>query len=229
MKKRFLGRTVFLRHGQTKYTDVFPDLTKAGTRTITKSAGLIRPFIKDHQNLVIVASPHARTLGSADVIAKAIEYKGQIKEEPTIRAAGVKDKKAGKAIFDEHTRNGGMRALSIAYATDPRYEDSQIFEPRSEVRQRFFVYLAHMVRNLLISMGPTPCFICVSHYETLYYFVERLFGLDYEKDEPLGHGEIIVVSIYDVGTANIVELEVTFRNETINNVFFDYKEKGIRT
>ena len=67
-------------------------------------------------------------------------------------------------------------------------------------------------------------------YETLYHFVENLFKLDYAKDEPLGHGEIIVISIFDINIENqyVVEIEVTFREKTIYKNFFDYKEHEIR-
>lgn len=228
MSRRLLGRAIFLRHGQTDYTDVFPDLTEEGIKTITDSAQSIKPIIEEHQNVVIIASPMARALGSAAVIARAIEYKGKIKKEPNIQAAVVKDRMQAKALFFEHVAKGGMRALSVAYGKDPRYEDAKVIEPRSEVAKRFFQYFAYFVRSLLINTGTPPCFIHVSHYETLYHFVEHLFGLDYKKDEPLGNGEVIAVAIYDIGIGNVVEIEVTFRGKTIRKKFFDYKEKEIR-
>lgn len=228
MARRLLGRAIFLRHGQTEYTDMFPDLTRQGIRTIKKSAGLIRPIAEEHQSVAIVASPMVRAQGSAAVLVNELKYEGKIKEEPAIAAAIAKDKKRGKALFDEYIANGGMRALCVAYGTDPRFEDREVIEPRSEIQKRFFGYFAHLIRCLLISQQSPPCLIHVSHYETLYHFVERLFKLDYKKDEPLGHGEIIVVSIFDIGIENIVEIEVTFREKTIRKKFFDYKDKKIR-
>jgi len=228
MPRRFLGQAIFLRHGQTDYTDVFPDLTEEGIKTIEKSAQAIMPFIEGHQNIVIIASPVARSLGSAAVVARTIGYQGKIKKEPNIQAAVVKDRMLAKAIFFEHVANGGMRGLSVAYGNDPRYEDAKIIEPRSEVKKRFLGYFAHLIRSLLINTGLAPCFIHVSHYETLYHFVENLFGLDYKKEDPLDNGEIIVVSIYDVSIECIVEMEVTFRGKTIREKFFDYKNKEIR-
>lgn len=228
MARRFLGLVIFLRHGQTDYTDVFPDLTEEGIRTIEASARSIIHFIEGQRNVTIIASPKARALGSADVVARATGYEGKIKKEPNIQAAMEKDRMRAKALFYEHVNNGGMRALSVAYGTDPRYEDGVVIEPRSEVRKRFLGYFAHMVRSLLVNIGQPPCLIHVSHYETLYHFVERLFKLDYQKDEPLGHGEIIVVSIYDIGIECVVELEVTFRGRTLNKKFFDYKAKELR-
>jgi len=228
MARRFLGLVIFLRHGQTDYTDVFPDLTEEGIKTIEASAELIRPFVENHQNVMIIASPMARAQGSAAVIAKVLGHKEKTRIEPNIQAAMVKDRMRAKAIFYEHVNNGGMRALSVAYGTDPRYEDGEVIEPRSEVRKRFLGYFSKLVRRLFISPNLPLCLIHVSHYETIYHVVESLFKLNYQRDEPLGHGEIIVVSIYDIGIECVVELEVTFRGKTLHRIFFDYQDKEIR-
>ena len=228
MARRFLGLVIFLRHGQTEYTDVFPDLTKEGIETIAKSAELLKPFLNYYQNVVIIASPMARAQGSAAVIAKVLGYKNKIRLEPTIQGAIIKDRQEARALFYEHVSNGGIRALSVAYGTDPRYEDGKVIEPRSEVRKRFLGYLAKLVRRLFINPNLPLCLIHVSHYENIYHIVESLFNLDYQKDEPLGYGEIIVISIYDIGIENVVELEVTFREKTIRKKFFDYKDQEIR-
>ena len=228
MARRFLGLVIFLRHGQTNYTDVFPDLTDEGVKTIARSAELLRPFLDYYQNVIIIASPMARAHGSAAVIAKVLGYKDKIRLEPNIQGAVVKDRQEAKALFYEHVSNGGIRALSVAYGTDPRYEDGKVIEPRSEVRKRFLGYLSRLARRMFIAPSLPLCLIHVSHYETIYHIVESLFSLDYEKDEPLGHGEIIVILIYDIGISNVVELEVTFREKTIKKKFLDYKTKEIK-
>ena len=220
MSKVFLGRAIFLRHGQTEYTDVFPDLTEQGMETIKRSARSIKPIAEEHQRISIVASPLARAQGSAAIIANELEYKGEIREEPAITAAILKKILQAKALFNEYMSNGGMRALAIAYGIDPRYENGQVIEPRSRIRKRFFEYFTNMIRSLVTTAQLPPCLIHVSHYEVLYHFVERLFELDYEKDEPLDYGEIIVISIFDIGIKNTVEIEVTFRKKTIKDISF---------
>lgn len=226
MVRRFLGRVIFLRHGQTEYTDMFPDLTGQGIRTIKKSAGLIRSIIQAHQSVAIVASPMVRAQGSAAVLANELGYKGKIREDPVVAAAIIKDKKRGKALFDEHVANGGMRALSISYGTDPRYEDGEVIEPRSAVRERFFSCFTKLIRQFLVNTGLLPCVVIISHYEFLYHFIESIFELNYKKDEPLGHGEIIEISFFDIGIENVVEIEVIFRKKTIIKNF-DYAQKEI--
>lgn len=226
--RRLLAETFFVRHGHTKYTDSYPDLTEEGAKTIEKSAELLRPLISRYQNLTIIASPLARAQGSADIIADVLGYQGKIKTEPNIQGAIVKDRQKSKAILLEHLANGGPRALAVAYGTDPRYEDGQVMEPRSEVRQRFLDYFAKMVGRLYVSLNLPVCLIHVSHYETIYHIVESLFNLDCKKDKPLTYGEIIEISIYDIEIENVVELVVTFRGKKITKKFFDWKDKEIR-
>ena len=228
MSRRLLGQAIFLRHGQTEYTEVFPDITEEGIKTIKKSTELLRPFIEHYQNVIIIASPMARAQGSAAVIAKVLDYKNKIRLEPNIQGAIAKDRQKAKALFYEHVSNGGIRALSVAYGTDLRYEDGKIIEPRSEVRKRFFEYFAKLVRQLYVSPNLPLCLIHISHYEVMYHLVESLFNLDYKKDEPLLHGEIVAISIYDIEIENVVEIEVTFRGKTIKKKFFDYIDKEIR-
>ena len=232
MSRRFLGRVIFLRHGQSKYTDIYPDITEKGVETITKSANLIK-LLLNNSSAVIITSPAARAQGSAAVIARIIKYQDKIRKEPAIEGAIFNNKILGQALFNEHVERGGIRALDMAYGTDSRYENSEIVEPRSKVRKRFFEYLAKLTNALLKRQSPLDI-ICVSHYEILYHFVEHLFELDYTKDEPLGHGEIIAVSIFDVGLqgmdVDVVEIEVTFRKKIVGQIrrkFFNYKQHKI--
>lgn len=234
MARRFLGRVMLLCHGQSECTDVYPDITYSGVKTITNSANLIKSLLNNNSKVVIITSPMARARGSAAIIAKIIKYRGIIKEAPSIQGAIVKNKKQGKAFFDEHVAKGGTKTLDLAYGADPRFEDPNIIEPKSKIRKRFFEYFTKMVKYLLENEQPSSSlnFICVSHYETLYHFVENLFELDYTKDKPLGHGEIIAVSIFDTGIidVDVVEIEVTFRKKTVGKIgkkFFDYKEQKI--
>lgn len=233
MVRRPLGSVFFLRHGHSFYTEKFPDLTNRGVETIVKSANLIQTFLNDNSSVFIVTSPAARARGSAAIIAKTIGYHGSIKKEYAIQGAIIKDKKKGRALLEEYMSSGRIRALDMAYRTDSRYEEMpDIIEPRSKIKKRFFEYFAKLIEILLARKRPLNL-ICVSHYEILYHFVEYLFDLDYAKDEPLDHGEVIAVSIFDIGIqdVNVVEIEVTFRGKTVGKLgkkFFDYKEKKIR-
>jgi len=227
MDRRFIGRAIFLRHGQTDYTDIFPDLTDEGKKTIANSAATLKNIV-GYQNLILVSSPSVRARGSMSIIARKLEYRDEIKIDNRISAVAQHNKEIAMAIFNEHKSQGGILSADSAYSSDSRYEDERIFELRSRVKKRFYDYLSSLSRSLLI-YSDTPCIINVSHYELLYHFVESIFKLDYKKDKTLGHGEIINVSFYDVGINDIVEMETVFRDKTVSGVFFNYKEGEIHT
>lgn len=227
MDRRFIGRAIFLRHGQTDYTETFPDLTEEGKQTIVSSANKMKYIVKTHRNIMIVSSSRSRALGSSFIIAEVLGYKGEIKKEPNISLAAIRDKERFKAIIAEFEPQGGVAAVDLAYTHDPRYEDGEILEPRSEVRKRFYKYLAGLVRQL-ITCPLILCIIHVSHYEVLYHFVEFLFKLDYTRDQTLAHGEIIDVSFYDIGNNDMVEMDVKFRGKMLTGVVFNHKEEAIQ-
>lgn len=226
MSRRFLGQIIFLRHGQTDYTDVFPDLTKEGQAVIRDAAEKIKSMLFNDRNVVITASPAVRAKGSAAIVAEVLGYNGKkIIEEQITSCAAIKDKKRAIALFNEHFSKGGIDGLSLAYNTDPRYEDGEVIEPRSKVHQRFLKYLSKSVCHLLVCRTPL-CIINVSHYEFLYYFVELVFNIDYQKEKPLGHGESIVISVFDVKQPDVVGIKVSFRNKKAEKRF-NYKERTL--
>lgn len=215
------GPVFFLRHGQTDYTNVFPDITAAGKKLLKTRAEEMKGIIDDRYAAVI-ASPTVRTIGSASVVAPILGYRGKVKVEPDITAAGVRNKVRGMEIFTEHVKRGDHHGLAIAYSTDPRYEDPNIFEPRSEVIARFYRYLARVVRRLLFCRAGF-CLVHVSHYETLYHFVEKVFELDYRKDRPFSFAEMFHMVFRETEYDNVVEITATFRGQTAGGVFFDHE------
>lgn len=217
------GPVFFLRHGQTNYTNIFPDVTEEGEHSLKTTAREIKNVINGrHAYAAVVASPATRALGSASIIAKGLQYRGRVRTEPDIKEAGVRDKVRGMALFNEYMKRGDSRGLAVAYSTEHYYEDPSIFEPRSEVNARFYHYLARVVRRMLFCR-PGFCLVNVSHYETLYHFVENVFKLDYKKDRPLSFAEMFYMVFYETEYDNVVEIVTTFRGLTIGGVFFDHE------
>lgn len=230
----FRGRLFFLRHGQTLYTEIPPDLTDQGKETIKASADTIGCQTNGDE-LMIICSPRARTMGSGHIIKRELRISGPIVADSRIREAQVYAKEAGATIYHELVAKGeeiqpgyGSDYLSICYGTDPRYEDPTIIEPRTQVQKRFFEYLKYAVDALLLQLGTGKLisFIHVTHYEFLYHFVEKIFRLDYSKDRPLLHGEVVIIDVFKSQMTHFYELEVTFRDET-ETVFFNTKTKAI--
>ena len=216
----YLGRFSWTRHFETEYKGVFPDITPKGEQTGERLAREIEEQM-DGELLMLIASPAARAQGSADLLKRKLRIPDKVIIEPRIREAVVYAVEGGAAIYRQLVAQGeairpgfGQDYLSICYATDIRYDDERIIEPRSKVRGRFYDYFAGAIDTLLRQLGTGEFihFVHVSHYEVLYHFVERIFGLDYEKgDRPLLHGELIVTKVFATPKQHVVELEVKFR------------------
>ena len=224
--KRIIGRAVFIRHGETDYTDKFPDLTDAGKETIKRASVRIRKIHSQRSEpLRIMSSPAPRALGSAAIISQIMGYDQRVITASLLSPAGVRDVQRGADIFNEHVGSGGFRQLAACYGSDQRYEDPAIFEPRTQVVSRFYEHLGQLVRNLMA--GTRPLFVvCVSHYEVMYHLVETSLSLDYAKDNPLTFGELALLSFYDIGPGSTVEVCMTFRDRS-QNMVFDYKKSTI--
>ncbi len=226
MEKRCIGGAIFLRHGQSEYTEVFPDLTEQGQQTIRDSSKRIKDVVDQYDYCEIVSSSSARALGSAVIIADALDCNGGITIEPAIAAAVIRDVERAKAFFDKYGQ-GGTEELSLAYNCQPCFEDGSIIEPRSKVRKRFYKYLAVLVRRLSNCL-PNFCVVHTSHYEVLYHFAEVVFKLNYTADRPLAHGEPIMLSFYGSGSDEITEIEAIFRKKTAR-ALFNCREETIVT
>ena len=190
MSRKLVGMAIYLRHGQTNYTNIFPDLTGDGVKTIKKSATAIKLITGEHFQLSISSSPKPRAMGSASLIANVLGYKERILEEPKL-----------------HINRG---AQAVSHGTDEWFVDRKTMEPVTEIRKIFFKYFSWQINQMLSPSGTPNCFICISHTEILCHFVEQAFGTDLTGDEGLPHGAILAISVFDIGKQNIVEIEITF-------------------
>jgi len=223
---RLIGEIFFVRHGHSAYTELFPDLTKEGIKAIKEAAKKIGKLIAKYFYVFIISSPAVCAQGTAKIIQREIGHEGEIKIEPAVKEAEVRDSLDGKEIFKRYMASGGLKALSVAYGIDSRYENPRIFEPRSLVKARFFEYFSDLIRRMFLN-SMKHATIIVSHYETLYHLVEEPFDLNYKNDDPLKPGEIIAVSVFDVELQNIVEIAITFRGKTVKRNF-DYSSCEMR-
>jgi broad specificity phosphatase PhoE len=214
--KQCIGGAIFLRHGQSEYTEVFPDLTEQGKQTIKDSARQIKGVVDQYDHYEIWSSPSARALGSASILTKSLGCNNGISVEPAIAALAIRDAKRARTFFDKF---GFGKNLSLAYNFQPCFEDESIFEPRSEIRKRFYKYLGALAAKLAESPVKS-CLVHVSHYEVLYHFVETFFKLDYNVDQPLAHGEPIILSFYG-SDGKPTEIQAFFREQTVSGSFLN--------
>jgi len=195
---------LFLRHGKTNYTGVFPDLTDEGKREIENTAERIARIAKGMEGkTIIVSSPTTRALGSADIIAKRLGYPSQIVKEQALRCMDFYDPEKANEIWKEFPT---ARDVDRAYASDPRFEKGTVIEKRSAIQYRFFAYLGTLFEKLPADDSEDIAVI-VSHYELLW----SLASIFHFKD-PLIHGELIRLDLSYKAVSPEIQTSILFRN-----------------
>lgn len=195
---------LFLRHGKTKYTGQFPDLTYEGKQEISSTAEHIAKIIEGRTFVRIVSSPLPRALGTADIIAKHLGLQA-IEEEPTIRCMDFYDNEKANAIWASFPN---ARGVDCAYASDPRFEEGTAIEKRSAIQHRFLMYLDTLFERF-ITDKLADVTVNVTHYEVLWKLAAT-FCLR----EPLIHGEVIRLDLSRASDDKFIRVQAIFRKCT---------------
>ena len=212
-------RILFVRHAETTYANVYPDITENGASQLRQTAKELQPLILSNPEatLTIIASPAMRAQGSASVLAEALGYPREIITEPLLSDMRYTDWPKARQIF-EQCRTGGGRVEDV-YDSDDRFEDISIFEPRSSVRGRFYQYMKQCHNSLANTTDP-QCILAVSHFEVLNHFLRELwsdapwlrwatpFGIAFEKHDRQGD---IIATVSYAGRSMSSSPKVLFR------------------
>lgn len=219
---KYIGRITLLRHGQTQYTNVYPDLTEEGQETVRKSAEQIAKNLKEDEDVVLVASDKARAQGTAGIVKEVLRHDKEIRTIPGITSMAMRDPERATEMINEFLAKGGVPAVDLAYTHDPRFDDAEIWEPRDEVQKRFLSNIEHAIRAFKVVARheelPTPHLIAVTHFEVLSPFLKNVFDLKHPEDPTLKNAETVEISVKDPSRENensdVVFLEISFRGNT---------------
>ncbi len=230
----FLGRITLLRHGQTEYTNIYPDLTKEGMETVRKSAEQIAANLKADEEVVLMASDKARAQGTAGIIKEVLDHQKEIRTVPGITSMAMRDQGKGMEMIHELLKEGGVPAVDYAYTHDPRFDDAEVWEPRDEIQKRFFSNLEYAIRAFKVVAKhedlPKPHLIAVTHFEVLSPFLQDVFDLKHPEDPTLKNAEAVEISVQDPSVdgenSDVVFLEISFRGNT-KTVGFDRKNRRL--
>lgn len=202
-----MSTIIFLRHGETDYTDVFPDLTQKGIGNAERAGNMILKIMRENdvKSTRIISSPYARTMGTATCIAKRINFSGKIKEEPQIRASDFYDREVAISYWNS---KGDSVVSAKNYLIDPWFNTGIYVEKRDDVASRF----ANFTKDLLWEVTSGESFdltIVVSHFECLWKLVEK-FGFQ----EPISYCELVVLEIGSI--SNSISLTGYYRGSSLS-------------
>ncbi len=225
---KFIGRITLLRHGQTEYTDVYPDLTEEGQETVRRSAEQIAKNLREEEEVLLMSSDKARAQGTAGIVKDVLGYKGNIRTVKGITGLEMRNREKGMEIINEMLADGGVPSVDYAYTHDPRFDDAEIFEPRDEIQKRFMTNIEYAIRAFKTVAKheelPKPHLIAVTHFEVLSPFLHQIFDIKHPEDPTFKNAETVEISVIDPSAENensdLVFLEVSFRDH-IKTIGFD--------
>lgn len=234
-ESKFIGRITLLRHGQTDYTNVFPDLTQEGEETIRKTAEQIALNLQQDEEVTIMSSDKARAQGTAAIIKNVLEHEREVRIVPGITSMAHRHPERSIQMINEMlAEKGSVQAVDYAYTHDPRFDDAELWEPRNEIQKRFFRNIEYAIRAFKRVAEhedlPSPHLVAVTHFEVLSPFVGKIFNLKHPEEPTLKNGELIEMSVLDPSqgqeNSDVVLLKMTFRGMK-KTVGFDRKNRDL--
>lgn len=204
---------IFLRHGDTEYTEKFPDLTEKGKRQAEEAVLKIKEIIKEEapNEIYLTSSTRQRAKGVASIIAKHIPCT-VCPDEDLIRDMDLYDK---EEVLEYWNSFGSHIEAAKRYPTDPWFESGEHAERRTDIEGRFISYLTILLSQYEDGSLPDVS-IHVSHFEVLWKLIEKFY-----LQEPLGHCEPIVIQISE--EEKDVDICTYFRGSsfsyTVNSVY----------
>lgn len=200
---------VCVRHGKTNYTGQPLDLTPEGKAHVCQVAiDKILPWVKknnvDLRELEILSSPAPRAHYTAWLIGDAIGHQGSLLPKTQLGPMDRRDAIRAAEVY----RQLGAGSCHVSYETDPVFQDPTIFETPTEVRTRWYAFLAEYINH-----ENQPA-IFVSHYEVLCNIVYDVFGIKATQKTELQHAEPIYLSVSPFPNSNTyVAIDGQFRDK----------------
>ena len=210
---RKIGKITLFRHGDTTYTNQYPDLTDDGKFKL-KSAGksLKERVDEDSEDLLFLHSPSIRAKASMAHLLHGMEKTDGVAEVDVeevarsfspLRSVEKLDADEAQKLIEKHMENipveNQYEEFDRVYALHDDFENSPHWEPRSKVESRTRRLLrqaiAMLVRNDSEDISKTPHIVAISHFETLNNLAVQIFGLDVEKDPLYARGEEMTLEV----------------------------------
>ncbi len=162
-----MKKLIFLRHGQSFYKDVFPDLTDEGREGARQAAKRISAVVFG-QRVKIISSPSPRALGTAAILGANIYQDGV-----SINFYNHKDElirpmdKYDPPTLDKYWNSFPTLAMTdMDYMTNPMFETGEIAEKQSSIKIRLKAFLDKAIKFLMEDEN-IDVLIAVSHTEVL--------------------------------------------------------------
>lgn len=202
-----VGKITLFRHGDTTYTNQYPDLTDEGKWKLEAAGKSLKDRVdEDSEDLLFLHSPSTRAKASMAHLLHGMEKTTGAEEKDVeeiarsfspLRSVEKLNSEESQKIIDEHMANlsdeDQYEGFDRVYAIHDDFETSPHWEARSKVEARANRLLrqtiAMLIKNHSEDNDKTPHIVAISHFETLNNLAVKIFGLDVEKDPLYARGE----------------------------------------
>lgn len=167
---------VFIRHGESRYTNEFPDITETGVQQLQQTAFNLENIVSSYRRLLVFSSPAIRAQGSANVFLESLRLKNQeIKIQEELSPFAIYDLKRFLDYSREHetTRYGQM------WERDPFFDspDNSLTEKRNSVDGRAFRFFDRLSAPASDVTGPEiACSIFFTHFEIMINYLNAVYN-----------------------------------------------------
>lgn len=223
-----LGKVSIMRHGQTEYTEQYPDITEFGAQQIGEQGTKLKEKIDtEKEEVTIATSPSVRARGSGDVLKEKLGIE-EARVMKALRGVQIRDHaEALKMVNEIIGPERDISKMDQAYAHDDAFEQRvEVWEPRSQVEKRFFRGIEYITRAFsrygAVESNKIPHLVGVSHFEFLNHIATKVFNLDEKQQDQLKFGEMVEMTFLKKGNEEDkkrVPILITFRGETKEIVF----------
>lgn len=176
-----------MRHGQTEYTNVFPDLTPTGIQQIKDSTKNIEDILALYNRFVVISSPAARAQGSTKTFIKTsgIEPEKVLVSED-LRPFDIMD----LTKFLEFQEPFGSKVLAEMWLTDLFFDSEAncLTEKRKDVNKRAMNFLSGYLAKIQENVGEPICTVLHTHTEILANYLSPV-----EKAPGPQNGETVIL------------------------------------
>jgi broad specificity phosphatase PhoE len=219
-----LAQLIIVRHGQTGYTNVFPDLTPEGIEQVKQTAFSLKNHLQNFDQIYSVSSPAVRALGTNHYLLESLGLNIQTRRLRSLRPFDIKDFEG----FMEFDRKNSTPRYGEMFLTHPYLmSDNDLIESSFKVLERGRRALYHgtrFVAKVARQTEKNTLLLASTHFELA---VVALAGLYPESDtfpikdiEGPNHAETIIIK---VDTKNPHKLLLNARGLTRSVLFVDDK------
>lgn len=200
MKTTRTMRVLMFRHGQTEYTERYPDITSEGKRSVHAAAGSISRAIIG-RGIVAHCSRAVRARGTLDHLITSARLKNVVAMEKSgVSAVEIFNRPKAERFFGRLKREIKLPyAAERAYiAREGLYRDSEVIEQKQSVDMRVFAWAQSVVREFVetdeLFPGVSGTLLVSTHFEVIHPLVCLFFGQGVASD-PVRHVEHLILDV----------------------------------